>query len=94
MVVKSRDGQASPPSKLNNALAASKRAAFGRAKGWALQQNTPVSYMNANVPKLDLPLRGSKRKAGDAKKDEQRGHEAKRRIGHDGRPTASASGDT
>lgn len=74
---------------LDSALTASKRAAFRKRKEWARQRDTPASYTDTNVSKLDLPLRGSKRKADDANHDEEHGREAKRRTAPDGRPTAS-----
>lgn len=92
-VGKLRKKQDSLASKLDSALTASKRAAFRDRKEWVRQRNTPASYTYKNVSKLDQPLRGSKRKADDANHDEERGREAKRRIGPDGRPTAPPNED-
>ncbi|KAK7703402.1 hypothetical protein SLS64_009071 [Diaporthe eres] len=73
---------------LDSALTASKRAAFRKRKEWARQRDTTASYTDTNVSKLDLPLRSSKRKADDAKHDEERGRQTKRRTVPDGRPTS------
>lgn len=73
---------------LDSALTASKRAAFRKRKEWARQRDTPASYIDTNVSKLDLPLRRSKRKGDDANHDDERGRQAKRRTAPDGRPTS------
>ncbi|KAG6369008.1 hypothetical protein INS49_003227 [Diaporthe citri] len=85
---KLQDKSDSLASRLDNALTASKRAAFGRRKDGTRQRDTQNPYTDTNVSKLDQPLRGSKRKADGADHEEERGREAKRRIGPGGRPTA------
>lgn len=92
-VAKLRDNPDSLASRLDSALTATKRAAFDRREDGARQRNAPDLNTGTNTSKLDQPLRGSKRKAGAASHDEEHGRGTKRRIGRDGRPTASPSED-